>query len=256
VSSSEVKALHRNISKQKFVASKVSSGNIFLEISERLKVSVKCDMDFTDYPFDTQNCPFLILSLRNQKIKWIIKRYVKFSNLIHPDFQIVGKLFENSSITEDETNISVAGFRLLMSRNPALFIYAYFIPCSLMVATSWISFAVNYDAVPGRLGMLLTLLLVLINLSNSVSRTVPKSNKVCPLVLWIIISIIFVSMALLEYFIILVHIKFSKKNRVNQKPEETLKYFTSWALKQDRIALTLFPFAYLLAITIFLVEFV
>ena len=105
VSSSEVKALHLNISKQKFVASKVASGKIFLEFSERLKVSVKCDMDFTAYPFDTQNCPFLILSLRNQKIKWIIKGDVKFSNLIHPDFQIVGKMFENSSITEDKTNI-------------------------------------------------------------------------------------------------------------------------------------------------------
>ena len=211
-------------------------------------------MDFAFYPFDTQDCVFLIKSLRNQKIKWNISKMI-FHELLHPDFQIEGRKFEGLNVAINKKNVSMAGFHLLMKRNPELYIYAYFIPCSLIIATSWISFAVKHDAVPGRLGLLLTLLLVLINLSNTVSRSVPKSSTVCPLVLWIMFSIVFVTMALLEYFIILLNIKFSKKNRVNQSQDEMLKHFTGWALKQDRIALTLFPFTYFIVVIIFLVKF-
>ena len=42
-----------------------------------------------------------------------------------------------------------------------------------------------------------------------VLQSIPKSDSVCPLVAWILLSIVFVFLALLQYFAILVSIKFN-----------------------------------------------
>ena len=46
---------------------------------------------------------------------------------------------------------TLSGFFFIMKRENKVYIYTYFAPCMLMVITSWISFTINYDAVPGRL---------------------------------------------------------------------------------------------------------
>ena len=62
-----------------------------------------------------------------------------------------------------------------------------------------------------RLGLLLTLLLMTINLNNSATDKIPPSGKICPLVQWILISIAFILFALFEYFLILVVLRFWSK---------------------------------------------
>ena len=59
-----------------------------------------------------------------------------------------------------------------------------------------------------RLGLLLTLLLMTINLNNSAADKIPPSGKICPLVQWILLSIAFILFALFEYFLILVGLRF------------------------------------------------
>ena len=72
--------------------------------------------------------------------------------------------------------------------------------------------SVNIDPVPLiRLGLLLTLLLMTINLNNSATNKIPLSNKICPLIQWILISMLFILFALLEYFLILVVLRFGDK---------------------------------------------
>ena len=43
-----------------------------------------------------------------------------------------------------------SGFKVRMERKRTVYIYTYFLPCSLMVMVSWVGFAVRADAVPGR----------------------------------------------------------------------------------------------------------
>ena len=62
-----------------------------------------------------------------------------------------------------------------------------------------------------RLGLLLTLLLMLINLNNSATKSIPTSDLICPLILWILMSAAFVTFALAEYFAILVLLRFGNK---------------------------------------------
>ena len=62
-----------------------------------------------------------------------------------------------------------------------------------------------------RLGLLLTLLLMMINPNNSATNSIPTSDLICPLILWILMSAAFVTFALAEYFVILVLLRFGNK---------------------------------------------
>ena len=46
----------------------------------------------------------------------------------------------------------------------------------LFVVVSWISFVVPPDVIPGRMGLLITLFLVLVNIFNSVTTNTPKAE--------------------------------------------------------------------------------
>jgi hypothetical protein len=87
-------------------------------------------------------------------------------------------------------------------------VWTYFLPCGLLVLISFTSFAINYDVVPGRLGLLLTVLLMIINMNNSLISTIPSSDTICPLTRWTIAGIGFTVTALAEYFLLLVVTKF------------------------------------------------
>ena len=156
----------------------------------------------------------------------------------------------------DIMNLSMVGFDLKIKRKSGSFLYEFFLPCLLMVMTSWASFAIMPEAVPGRLGLLITLLLMLVNMSSSISQTIPKSDSICPLVAWILLSIVFVIVALVEYFAILLRVKFLVgKSKVSVKSsdiEENDKKIKQWANKLDMTFLALLPPVYIIAVLMFI----
>merc|ERR1711892_791007 len=243
----EVTDLSFGLTDERFAAVRLTqASNIQLIYSHKVKVAVKCNMNFEDFPFDSQTCKFLMKSLRGQDNMFWEKADIQWSpdNLFHPEFHVWVDQFNHTSVRERKKYVPVSGFYFVMFRKPTPFIYSYFAPCTLLVITSWISFAVKFDAVPGRLGLLLTLLLMMINLSNTVSRSIPKSDNMCPLILWIVMSIIFVALAILEYLIILITFKFFRSNKTTERGESCLN-IGDFALKLDRVALVVFPFSYL-----------
>ena len=51
------------------------------------------------------------------------------------------------------------------------------VPCAgLFVVVSWISFVVPPDVIPGRMALLVTLFLVLVNIFNTVTTNTPKAE--------------------------------------------------------------------------------
>ena len=233
-----------NISNAKFVITKLEQGdNATMQYSFSTKVSINCDMNFAKFPFDTQTCPFRIRSLKKDPIIIWSNITAKTEPLKDSEFWV---RFEETSNTKIN-NMTVVGFDLQIKRKSQSFLYEFFIPCLLMVVTSWVSFAVKPEAVPGRLGMLLTLFLMLVNMISSVSQNIPKSDTVCLLVTWILISIVFVFAALLEYFVILLSVKFrGTTRRVSGKimDIEEKDKLEDWAKKLDMWSLAIFPALY------------
>ena len=112
----------------------------------------------------------------------------------------------NGNITSGDVftdiKFSVVGFKLLLKRRYLLHILCYFIPSMIFVMGSWISFLISPEVIPGRMAMLIILLLVTINLLSTIIRTQP-APRITLLSIWALTCIIFVTGALFAYAVIL-----------------------------------------------------
>ena len=72
---------------------------------------------------------------------------------------------------------SVVGFHLELERHYAQYLLSYYFPSLIFVTVSWISFTIPPEIVPGRMGLLVTLLLVLVNFFGTIIQTKPPTKK-------------------------------------------------------------------------------
>ena len=77
-----------------------------------------------------------------------------------------------------------------------------------------ISFVIPMEAIPGRMGLLLTLLLCMVNIFNSMEKY-PKSATA--MTNWILSCIIYITLPIIEYAILLGYKKFQKTRNTNGK---------------------------------------
>ena len=60
-------------------------------------------------------------------------------------------------------NYSVTGFEMILTRRMSHYMITYYLPSSLFVVVSWTSFLIPSDDIQGRMALLVTLFLVLVN---------------------------------------------------------------------------------------------
>jgi len=172
-------------------------------------VTLSCIMDFNLYPFDKQACYILEGSMTED---WDGKSFVIWGNfffeskiarrlpyevkleLLDPELLAKGKLFGD---------MRYSGWRIALKRKILIHLTEAFMPSTLFVALSWLSFLIPPDVVPGRMALLVTMLLVLVNIFLRVTASVPMSTKITAMGAWIIGGIFLVALALMEYGLIL-----------------------------------------------------
>ena len=112
----------------------------------------------------------------------------------------------------------------------------------------YFSFLVPPDCYPGRLGFLLTIFLVLVNMFMGILYIVPMTDGINFMALWLLTCIFFVFAALLEYAIILSH-KSIMANKIEDERSNNLLEKSIFSL--DKYALIFFPLAFFLFPVIF-----
>ena len=136
--------------------------------------TVTCEMYFSDFPFDQQICRYDVTSSAYDEDELIFNSTVT-SELGRAFFQSFDVGIEAEHDGADNRGHSLVGFKVKLSRRPAMYIFKYYLPSFGIVMVSWISFLIPPDAIPGRTGLLVTLFLVLTTLfggiqaSNSIS---------------------------------------------------------------------------------------
>merc|ERR1711872_939615 len=108
---------------------------------------------------------------------------------------------------------SACGFQVKLQRKQMQYVVQVYLPSAMFVIVSWVSFLVKPEVVPGRMAMLVTLFLVLINIFNSVREQAPISSSLNAVDLYLVVCIFFVFTALLEYAVILLMLKKRRKPR-------------------------------------------
>ena len=70
----------------------------------------------------------------------------------------------------------MAGFELTLTRKMRPYFIRCYLPSGVFVIVSWISFLVPPEIVAGRLGLLITLFLVLVNIFNTITTNIPNAD--------------------------------------------------------------------------------
>ena len=81
----------------------------------------------------------------------------------------ISSLGETLTIQETGINFSVAGFNADLKRILMPFVIDVYLPSGLLIVISWIGFVIPADKIPGRMALLVTILLMLINLEVQVN---------------------------------------------------------------------------------------
>ena len=174
--------------------------------SEATHITFICPMHFDKFPLDTQSCKFLVgsysyddsqMTFKTQNAKYNNKD----SNSIALDYEIEIKPLsaeDSLLVFEGLGNFSLAGFELVLRRYVSTYIITYYLPSGLFVIVSWISFLIPMDVIPGRMALLVTLFLVLVNIFNNVTTNTPKAEGLTAIEAWMLACILFVFGALIE----------------------------------------------------------
>eukprot|EP00090_Calanus_glacialis_P024072 TRINITY_DN37374_c0_g1_i1.p1 TRINITY_DN37374_c0_g1~~TRINITY_DN37374_c0_g1_i1.p1 ORF type:complete len:266 (+),score=63.00 TRINITY_DN37374_c0_g1_i1:102-800(+) len=100
-------------------------------------------------------------------------------------------------------NYSVTGIEMRLSRHVLKYLYIYYLPSGLFVVVSWVGFLIPPEVVPGRMALLVTLFLVLINIFNNVTNVSPNTEGMTAISSWMLACIFFLFGALMSYASIL-----------------------------------------------------
>ena len=217
-----------------------------------------CHLHMTSYSTDISGMRFRLKELSRNK--YTINNTTHANIAYRQEFLPVERNVSLIGLT-----YSVVGVKVILNRYYSQYILSYYFTSIILVSVSWISFMIPPEVVPGRMTLLITLLLVMVNLLGTIIRTQPPSNSSTLLVAWIIACIFHITAAVFAYAALLwnhrnmIWRKYRKndtkeKANDNEQSEETSKLRTSDMnpkgygvfLNWDRLCILIFPITFLL----------
>ena len=153
--------------------------NGLLRHIDRVEVVISCKMDFEKYPFDSQSCVFQQGSFYHPK--GIVDCNATFDRdeNQHPIQYMIDILdlpAEYDTVGNNGQEWASCGFKMEFKRKKLAIFCQTYLPSIILVALTCVSFIVPPEVVPGRIGLLVTVLLMLINIYISVKANAPKSS--------------------------------------------------------------------------------
>uniref|UniRef100_A0A671UNE2 Glycine receptor, alpha 1 n=1 Tax=Sparus aurata TaxID=8175 RepID=A0A671UNE2_SPAAU len=212
------------------------NGNVLYSI--RITLILACPMDLKNFPMDVQTCIMQLESfgytMNDLIFEWDKKGAVQVADgLTLPQFI----LKEEKDLRYCTKHYNTGKFtcieaRFHLERQMGYYLIQMYIPSLLIVILSWVSFWINMDAAPARVGLGITTVLTMTTQSSGSRASLPKVSYVKAIDIWMAVCLLFVFSALLEYaavnFIARQHkelLRFRRRRR-HMKPE-------SWPVLQE-----------------------
>uniref|UniRef100_A0A3Q4HDA5 Glycine receptor, alpha 1 n=1 Tax=Neolamprologus brichardi TaxID=32507 RepID=A0A3Q4HDA5_NEOBR len=199
----------------------------------RITLVLACPMDLKNFPMDVQTCIMQLESfgytMNDLIFEWDKKGAVQVADgLTLPQFI----LKEEKDLRYCTKHYNTGKFtcieaRFHLERQMGYYLIQMYIPSLLIVILSWVSFWINMDAAPARVGLGITTVLTMTTQSSGSRASLPKVSYVKAIDIWMAVCLLFVFSALLEYaavnFIARQHkelLRFRRRRR-HMKEDET-----------------------------------
>ncbi|KAM4545901.1 glycine receptor subunit alpha-4-like [Odontesthes bonariensis] len=179
------------------------NGNVLYSI--RLTLILSCPMDLKNFPMDSQTCTMQLESfgytMNDLIFEWLDVGAVQVADdLMLPQFLLkeekglgyCTKYYNTGKFTCIEV-------KFYLERQMGYYLIQMYIPSLLTVILSWVSFWINMDAAPARVGLGITTVLTMTTQSSGSRASLPKVSYVKAIDIWMAVCLLFVFAALLEY---------------------------------------------------------
>ncbi|XP_062340846.1 glycine receptor, alpha 4b isoform X1 [Osmerus eperlanus] len=179
------------------------NGNVLYSI--RLTLILSCPMDLKNFPMDSQICTMQLESfgytMNDLIFQWLDVGAVQVADdLMLPQFVLkedkdmgyCTKYYNTGKFTCIEVKFH-------LERQMGYYLIQMYIPSLLTVILSWVSFWINMDAAPARVGLGITTVLTMTTQSSGSRASLPKVSYVKAIDIWMAVCLLFVFAALLEY---------------------------------------------------------
>ncbi|KAM8908024.1 glycine receptor, alpha 4a isoform 4-T4 [Spinachia spinachia] len=173
--------------------------------SIRLTLTLSCPMDLKNFPMDTQTCTMQLESfgytMNDLIFEWLSENPVQVADdLTLPQFV----LKEENDLGYCTKHYNTGKFTCIevkfhLERQMGYYLIQMYIPSLLIVILSWVSFWINMDAAPARVGLGITTVLTMTTQSSGSRASLPKVSYVKAIDIWMAVCLLFVFAALLEY---------------------------------------------------------
>eukprot|EP00066_Takifugu_rubripes_P019996 XP_011609262.1 PREDICTED: glycine receptor subunit alpha-4-like [Takifugu rubripes] len=173
--------------------------------SIRLTLILSCPMDLKNFPMDIQTCTMQLESfgytMNDLIFEWLSENPVQVADdLTLPQFVLkeekdlgyCTKYYNTGKFTCIEVKFH-------LERQMGYYLIQMYIPSLLIVILSWVSFWINMDAAPARVGLGITTVLTMTTQSSGSRASLPKVSYVKAIDIWMAVCLLFVFAALLEY---------------------------------------------------------
>jgi hypothetical protein len=232
-----------------------------IRFNTRVDTRISCRMTFDRFPFDLHNCPFQVSSYcgTEDTVNCTSKHdYEEERQRSLQYFITIDPLpLKYRTYSVDKRRFTACGINILLKRTKVQILFQVYLPSILLAIVSWISFVIKPEVVPGRMGLLATIFLVLINIFNGVKSTAPVSTSLNAIDLYLLVCIAQVFAALVEYAIILfignngvksIFILNKKKDAAttNGKPN-LVNDHEEIRTRMDAVSLIIFPIFFILS---------
>ena len=203
-----------------------------MKLNMLYRVQVTCEMDFSNFPFDSHTCCWWFRNYYENNKTEIIKisqiHNEKDSKLATKDEPILkqtkrlpfdieispGDNGRIKSVGGEEKSIAFVQFKFTRTNEgQETLITGYYIPTGLFATLSLISFLIKPEIVPGRMGMLVILFLIYTNIYATLDG--PSSRGFSYVDVWYVGMFLPIIMAITEYAIILAIMKYRTENEYN-----------------------------------------
>ncbi|CAA98509.2 Ligand-Gated ion Channel [Caenorhabditis elegans] len=178
-------------------------------VNYRVNVKGPCDLSLELFPLDIQECHLIYESFNynNQEVRmrWNEKSAepVSVTNKIRlPDFELIK--IESTRISApypagmwDELHV-----KLVFERRYIWYFMQAYLPTYLTIFISWISFSLGTKAMPARTMLGVNALLAMIFQFGNIMRNLPRVSYVKAIDVWMLVSMTFIFLSLLELAIV------------------------------------------------------
>ncbi|XP_066945835.1 gamma-aminobutyric acid receptor subunit beta isoform X12 [Macrobrachium rosenbergii] len=173
--------------------------------SIRLTITASCPMNLQYFPMDRQLCIIEIesfgYSMDHIRLSWHAgdKSVVIESDVSLPQFRVLGYNRRTITVSTSTGNYSRLLCEIMFVRSMGYYLIQIYIPSSLIVVISWVSFWLNRSATPARVSLGVTTVLTMTTLMSSTNAALPKISYVKSIDVYLGTCFVMVFASLLEY---------------------------------------------------------